>query len=243
MKVWAKTDIGKAREMNQDNFYIAKENEDIKLYVLADGMGGYKGGEIASVLAIRSAINYIENNFVNINKENKSIVELIKDAIMYSNMVVTEKAKESEEFSNMGTTIEICLIYDKKAYIGHIGDSRVYLIRGKEMTKLTKDHSYVETLVDDGTITREEAKIHPKKNMLIKALGAGAFVEPDIFDIELLENDIIIITSDGLTNMVSEKEILFIINNNIETAVEKLIEEANKNGGYDNITAIIIYNN
>lgn len=168
--VFAKTDIGKARELNQDYYYISQDIDEPRIYILADGMGGYKGGEIASRLATESAAKYIKNNFRDIVKEKDEILSLIKNAVEYANMVVYEKSKEDKELEGMGTTLEICLIYNNKAYIGHVGDSRIYRIRNGVIRKLTKDHSYVQQLVEDKKITREEAKTHPKKNMLTKAL-------------------------------------------------------------------------
>ena len=131
---------------------------------------GYEGGEIASRLAIDASKRYIKNHFDAIEHDRESIQKLIRDSMEYANMIVFDVAKDSEELKSMGTTLEICLIYNNRAYIGHIGDSRIYRIRGDIMRKLTTDHSYVETLVKGGTITKEEAKHHPKKNMLMKAL-------------------------------------------------------------------------
>ena len=237
---FAKTDIGKARELNQDYYYVSSPEENINLYILADGMGGYKGGEIASSLATQSVKNYIYDNFENTEKQRDDILKLIKDAILYANMVVYEKSKEEKELDGMGTTLEVCLIYNNKAYIGHIGDSRIYRIRKQVMRKLTKDHSYVQKLVEDGKITREEANTHPKKNMLTKALGCTPHIEPDLRARNVEKNDILMICSDGLTNMVSEEKMYEIIKDNPETAVEELINEANNSGGYDNITVVII---
>lgn len=131
---------------------------------------GYKGGEIASKLAIEAVRRYIEAHFEEIEHSKEKLLELIKSAMDYANNVVFDKSKNADELKGMGTTLEICLIYNNRAYIGHIGDSRIYRIRGGIMRKLTTDHSYVETLVKGGTITKEEAKHHPKKNMLMKAL-------------------------------------------------------------------------
>ena len=129
MEAFANSDIGKVRDMNQDSYYISDKDDKIKLYIVADGMGGYKGGEIASKLAIESSKNYIINNFDQIKKERDQIIELIKNAIEYANMVVYEKSKEVPELVGMGTTIDVCLIYSNRIYIGHIGDSRVYRLR------------------------------------------------------------------------------------------------------------------
>ena len=238
--VFAKTDIGKARELNQDYYYISQDTDEPKIFILADGMGGYNGGEIASKLATESATKYIKSNFADIVKEKEEILKLIKNAVEYANMVVYEKSKEDKELEGMGTTLEVCLIYNNKAYIGHVGDSRIYRIRKDIMRKLTKDHSYVQQLVEDKKITREEAKTHPKKNMLTKALGCTPYVEPDIRARNFEKGDIFIMCSDGLTNMVEEKRIYELIKMDINTAVDNLIKEANTAGGYDNITVIII---
>ena len=242
IKAYAKSDIGMVREINQDSFYISNSLDEIQLYMLADGMGGYKGGEVASNLAIQSAKSYIENNFKDIEKDKDSIIQLIGSAMEYANMVVYEKAKEKEDLKNMGTTLEICLIYNNRAFIGHVGDSRIYRIRKDFMRKLTQDHSYVQKLVKDGTITQEEAAHHPQKNMLMKALGCNAFVEPDVMVKGFLKDDIIIMNSDGLTNLVTQEQLLKEAKKDIEQAPKELVKLANENGGYDNITVIVIKN-
>jgi protein phosphatase len=243
IQAYAKSDKGKVREMNQDYFYISNSLDEIQLYILADGMGGYNGGEIASSLAVETAKNYIKNNFKDIEKDKDSIIQLLGSSMEYANMVVYEKSKENPELQGMGTTLEICLIYNNKAYIGHIGDSRVYRIRKDFIRKLTQDHSYVQKLVREGTITKEEAAHHPQKNMLMKALGCNAFAEPDVMVKGFLKDDILIMCSDGLTNMVNQESINEIATNkDIEQASKDLVELANNNGGYDNVTVIIIKN-
>ena len=242
IKAYAKSDVGKVREINEDSFYISDSLDEVQLYMLADGMGGYKGGEIASKLAIQSAKNYIENNFKQIEKDKDSIIQLLGSSIEYANMVVYEKSKEDKELEGMGTTLDICLIYNNKVFIGHVGDSRVYRIRKDFMRKLTQDHSYVQKLVKDGTITKEEAMHHPQKNMLMKALGCNAFVEPDVMVKGFLKDDILIMNSDGLTNMVSQDDMFREAKKNIEQAPKELVKLANENGGYDNITVIVIKN-
>ena len=242
MIYYAHSDIGKARDKNQDSFYIPKEDDNLKLFALADGMGGYKGGEVTSKLAILSAKNYLETNFEKIEHTKEAILELIKSSMEYANMVVYEKSKEDDNLEGMGTTLELCLIYNNRAYIGHIGDSRVYRIRKNIIRKLTVDHSYVENLVKDGKITREEAVYHPKKNMLTKALGCSAFVEPDVMVKGFQKDDVIILSSDGLTNMVSNKEIFEEVIKNIKEAPINLVAKANDMGGYDNITIVVVKN-
>ena len=243
MRVYAKSDIGKVRNMNQDSFSVPVDNVELKLYILADGMGGYKGGEIASRVAVTATEKYIKEKFYLLEKrDKKSIMKVIEDAIEFANTAIYEESEQDEELQDMGTTIEVCLIYKNKVYIGHIGDSRIYQIRNNIMERVTTDHSYVEKLVRDGEITREESYTHPKKNLLIKALGTDEKAEPDLLDISIQKDDVLLICSDGLTNMIREDRILEIVSENVETAIDNLIEEANKNGGLDNITVIIISN-
>ena len=237
---YAKSDVGKVREMNQDAYYISDSSSEVKLYLLADGMGGYNAGEVASKMAVESARDYIHKHFAK-NKDSKEKLEaLLKDAVEYANSVVYKKAQSKENLRGMGTTLDVCLIYNSRIYIGHVGDSRVYRIRKEFMRRLTKDHSYVQTLVDDGTITKEEAYSHPKKNMLTKALGCVETVEPDVYTKTFIKDDIILMCSDGLTNMIREENIYEIIKQDKENAIENLVKQANDNGGLDNITVVII---
>mgnify|MGYP003226129200 FL=1 len=190
-------------------------------------------------MAVESARDYIHKHFAK-NKDSKEKLEtLLKDAIEYANSVVYKKAQSKENLRGMGTTLDVCLIYSR-IYIGHVGDSRVYRIRKEFMRRLTKDHSYVQTLVDDGTITKEEAYSHPKKNMLTKALGCVETVEPDVYTKTFIKDDIILMCSDGLTNMIREENIYEIIKQDKENAIENLVKQANDNGGLDNITVVII---
>ncbi len=242
IKAYAKSDKGNVRETNEDYFYISNSLDQIQLFLLADGMGGYNGGEIASQLAIQTAKNYIENNFKDIEKDKDSIIQLLGSSMEYANMVVYEKAKENPELQGMGTTLEICLIYNNKAYIGHVGDSRIYRVRKQFIRKLTQDHSYVQKLVKEGTITKEQAEHHPQKNMLMKALGCNAFVEPDVMVKGFLKDDILIMCSDGLSNMVEQQTIYEMASKNIEQATKDLVQLAKDRGGYDNITVVIIKN-
>ena len=242
IKAYAKSDKGNVRETNEEYFYISNSLDQIQLFLLADGMGGYNGGEIASQLAIQTAKNYIENNFKDIEKDRDSIIQLLGSSMEYANMVVYEKAKENPELQGMGTTLEICLIYNNKAYIGHVGDSRIYRVRKQFIRKLTQDHSYVQKLVKEGTITKEQAEHHPQKNMLMKALGCNAFVEPDVMVKGFLKDDILIMCSDGLSNMVDQQTIYEMASKNIEQATKDLVQLAKDRGGYDNITVVIIKN-
>ena len=243
MRIFAKSDIGMAREKNEDYYYIPEKNEELNLCILADGMGGYNGGEIASKIAVESSKNYIKNNVSSIQMNKEGILKLLKEAVEYSNMMVYEKAKTDAKLSEMGTTMDVTLIIENKLFIGHVGDSRVYLIRKNEIKRITDDHSYVQKLIKDGKITEEEALTHPDKNMLVKAIGSSTFVEPDLIEVDLELKDIILMCSDGLTNMLSDDEMVNIIQNKSSTKIESLIDMANEHGGNDNITAIIIENN
>ena len=198
---------------------------------------GYNGGEIASKLATEKVREFIEKN---IKENTEDVLSIIRKSMEYANKIVYEKAKEHQELAGMGTTMEICLIIDDRIYIGHIGDSRIYRIRRGVMQKLTTDHSYVQELVKEGTITPKEAEHHPKKNMLMKALGCTPFAEPDVIERSIQAGDIIEMNTDGLTNMVPVKEIQKILEEDNDEIVDNLIKEANKAGGLDNITTIII---
>lgn len=243
IKAYAKTDVGKARDLNEDSYYITTDQfQKLQLFILADGMGGCNAGDLASSLALMSAKSYIENNFENTPKDKENICKLVKSSMEYANMVVHEKSLENKNLDGMGTTLEVCLIYNNRVYIGHIGDSRVYRIRNNFIRKLTQDHSYVQKLVQEGTITKEEAEHHAKKNILMKALGCNAYVEPDVMVKGFQKGDILIICSDGLTNMVNIDDIYNIVKDNFELATKELIDLANQNGGMDNITIITIKN-
>lgn len=240
MKAFAYTDIGRVRDMNQDSYYISSEEDEIKLFIVADGMGGYKGGEVASRLAIEGAKHYIYKNYNNTKKEKEDLLDLVKKAVEFANTVVYDKSQQDKDLDGMGTTIDVCLVYGARVYIGHVGDSRVYRQRKDFFRKLTTDHSYVEQLIREGNITREEAYNHPKKNMLTRALGCTAYVEPDVSVKGFSRGDILLICTDGLTNMLRDPEISNIIKNDPENACKTLVEYANDRGGIDNITAVII---
>ncbi len=242
MVVLAKTDIGRAREINQDCYYISGENDDLKLYIIADGMGGYSGGEVASNLAVLTVKKYIEEKIG--NKKNiaeEKIIEILKKSFEVAHYTIYERAQKEKELEEMGTTLDICLIYNNKVYIAHIGDSRVYKIKENEIEQITVDHSYVQKLLKEGSITKEEAYNHPRKNMLMKALGGNdKYEEPDIFVIELENCEKLMMCTDGLTNMLRDNEIHDIISKDINLANKNLIQAANEKGGLDNITVIII---
>ena len=240
MQIFAKSDIGRERKLNEDSYYSSKPEDKLKLFILADGMGGYNGGEVASSLAVEAVRKYIEKNYSEEIKDDETLVRLLCEAEKYANNVVRRKSMDNKELAEMGTTLDTVLIKDNKMYVSHVGDSRIYRIRKSYMRKISKDHSYVEKLVEDGKISKSEAQHHPKKNMLIKAIGTTDELEPDGYVKTFLKDDILLMCSDGLTNMIKEDEILNIIKDDINTAVENLVEKANDNGGFDNITVIIV---
>ncbi len=242
IKAYAKSDVGKIREKNEDYYEISNSLDEVQLYILADGMGGASGGEIASKLAVQKAKKYILNNFKDIEKDKDSIIQLVASSMEYANMCVYEEAQKNAELEGMGTTLEIALIYNNKVFIGHIGDSRIYRIRKAFIRKLTQDHSYVQKLVKDGTITQEQAEKHPQKNILLKVLGCNAFIEPDVMVKGFLKDDILVMCSDGLSNMVAQDDIYKMASKDIEQATIELVNKANENGGFDNITVVIIKN-
>ncbi len=229
MQYFIKSDKGKVRDNNED-FASAKDN----ILIVADGMGGHNAGEVASKVAAETAMKVLL-------KGDKDRKELIKEAIDEANREVLALA--TDERSGMGTTIDICVVDEETLYLGHVGDSRVYIIRDGRAEAVTHDHSYVEMLIQKGEITKEEAKNYPMKNMITKAIGVGEKCEGDIFEFSLKENDKILLCTDGLTNMVSDGEIAKIISReeNCEKAASELVKAANEAGGMDNITCLLAY--
>lgn len=237
------TDIGKTRKENQDGFYLCDEFENIQYFIIADGMGGVSGGKIASTAAIESIKSYIDENIYDIELEEEQIKELIKGAILNANKFIYQKALREEKYKGMGTTVILAVTYGNRVYIGHIGDSRLYRIRKNIIRQLTKDHSYVQALLEEGSITKAEAQNHPQKNILLKVVGCEEEIEPDIIIKGFKKGDILLMCTDGLTNMISVNEIYNIVvegKEDLKNTCKKLINIANENGGYDNISAILI---
>ena len=187
-----------------------------------------------------AAKSYSLNNYEITFNNKEDIQKLVNGAIEYANMIVYEKSKEDERYKYMGATLEILLIINDDIYIGHAGDSRIYRLRKDVFKKLTKDHSYIENLIEDGKITREEALKHPDKNMVTKGIGNSKLVEPDVIHKKFKDGDTILMCTDGLTNMVSEERIAEILKTETGDVSKKLTAEANKNGGMDNITVVVI---
>lgn len=239
---WAsKTHIGKIRNKNEDSYYVDEENNFI--FIVADGMGGHNAGEIASKMAAEKVSEYINNNFDSVCATNdEDISKLIKEAINEGNTEIYKQSLSFENWDGMGTTITMALFLNNKVYLGHVGDSRAYLLRNGDLTQLTEDHTLVCELVKNGSITEVEAKTHPKRNVITKALGTQINPLPDIISYDIYDGDIIILCTDGLTNVVDNYLIKksFLNNSNLQFACDYLVDQANKKGGFDNITLIAI---
>ncbi len=240
MNVVALTDKGLVREQNQDSIFSSEES-DMPIFIIADGMGGHKAGEIAS----SEAIDLIKEFFLKNKKKlisKKNILKIIDLSIQNANIHLHKKSLEILEYSGMGTTISLCFIYKSHIFIGHVGDSRIYKIKDNKIEQLTEDHSLVNELIKKGKITKEEAINHPKKNVIMRAVGTSEEIEVDLSESKFTKGDKLLLCTDGLTNMLSEEDILSILeqNKSLQNIGQELIEKAKENGGYDNISLIII---
>ena len=245
MQYFGKTDIGMHRKENQDRIETPNEKDRVSLFIVADGMGGANAGGVASQIAIEYVKNSIIAGIEETGYEREKIEELLKKSIVDANKYVYNKSKANSEYAGMGTTISVALVVKNKVYIGHIGDSRIYRIRKHIMRQLTKDHSYVQELLRNKTITKEEAEKHPQKNILLKVLGCEPEIEPDIMVKGFIKDDILLMCSDGLTNMIDKDDIHEMIlegKHNLKDTCNNLISRAKDNGGYDKISVILIFN-
>ena len=237
MKAFSITDIGERRRINQDYVFCSQNaiGKLPNLFIVADGMGGHNAGDYASRFCVEFFKQRIEESDL------ISPIALIEAAIKETNDILISKAQEQSELEGMGTTFVVATIFDLVMYVANIGDSRLYVI-GKEMKQITEDHSLVEAMVKTGELDRNEARVHPNKNIITRALGANANVEPDFFEVNLEEGDTVLMCSDGLTNMLEDETIERIIreNDDLETVAETLVKCANQNGGKDNIAINII---
>lgn len=233
------SDIGIVRNSNQDSFYVS-DNKAMPLFILADGMGGYSGGEYASQTAVDTVVKIFKENYKKIEKDT-DVINLIEESINKSNSSIHSRSLSEENLKGMGTTLIVLYIFAGHLYIGHVGDSRLYYI-DDSITQLTDDHSLVNELIKNGEISKEEARNHPQKNLITRAVGTNYIVKPDILRYNYTPNDYVLICSDGLVNMVCEEEIYKIIKSseNLKNINKLLIEKANNNGGKDNITTIVI---
>lgn len=237
MKTYGITDVGKRREMNQDYIYVSDRpvGKLSNLLIVADGMGGHNAGDLASRYTVETMVDYIRNA-----KKEERPIPLLGAAIHTANDVVAEKAKSDISLDGMGTTVVAATVWKEYLYVANVGDSRLYLI-DREIEQITRDHSLVEEMIRVGELRREDARRHPDRNVITRAVGVHTPVKIDFFDVRLERGDIVLLCSDGLTNMVEDREILRIVrkSSSLKEAAQKLVNEANKNGGKDNISVVL----
>jgi len=241
------THVGRQRQHNEDSFLVADE---AKLFLVADGMGGHAAGEIASKIAVDAISEFIVHT-----KEDDGTwphaydehfgrtTNRLMTALRLANTRVLEAMRKDARLRGMGTTVVACLADDSTMSVAHVGDSRAYLIRNGELSRLTNDHSWVFEQVQAGMLTEAEAEKHPLRNVITRALGGALSVTPDASEVESKPGDVYLLCSDGLTGMVPEDEILRVVSENgsdLEKACQDLIDIANERGGLDNVTAILV---
>lgn len=236
MKTFSKVDIGRKREVNQDYVFVSDKplGNIPNLLVVADGMGGHKAGDFASRYAVESLKDALKKG------TEDGPETMIKKAIQFANQKLVEASRQDARLEGMGTTLVAATVIEQTLYFANVGDSRLYLLNNG-IKQLSRDHSFVQEMVRLGGINAEDAKHHPDKNIITRAVGVGEKLEIDFFEYRLQKGDMILMCTDGLSNMVEDEEILRIVKSSrdIVEAVERLIERANENGGQDNIGVIL----
>ena len=235
MKSFYLTDAGKVRDHNEDSVIIVKNNEGNYLMAIADGMGGHSAGEVASSIAIGYLGKHFKETFLNMNKVDA--VNWIRDAVDEINTLIFQHEKTHPESKGMGTTLVMAILTKEYLLFGNVGDSSGFVVKDEKLHKVTYDHTLVNLLVSAGELTKEESNNHPKKNVLMKALGASLEIDVDIFDCDMDITEILL-SSDGLTNMLEKNQIEKVLlgDGAVEDKVIKLIQKANNRGGTDNIS-------
>ncbi|MBQ3560064.1 MAG: Stp1/IreP family PP2C-type Ser/Thr phosphatase [Agathobacter sp.] len=237
MKTFSITDTGALRTMNQD--YCFSSDTPIgnlpNLYIVCDGMGGHKAGEYASRYTVERIVAHASRS------RSENPIRILRDAIQKANEILVIESREDIEKQGMGTTVVAATIIDHRMYVANVGDSRLYVI-GEKIEQITKDHSYVEEMVRMGKVDPADARMHEKKNVITRAVGVTEKVRTDIFEVDLNESDAVLLCTDGLSNMVTDERIFEIISSAVhsEEAAKQLVDEANKNGGQDNITVVVL---
>lgn len=239
MRAFSMTDIGAKRKINQDCVYCEENavGNFPNLFIVADGMGGHNAGDCASRTCIDCVVEKIKIS------DKKTPVSCMEEAISYANESIYQMAQENVELEGMGTTFVGAIIMDGCLYVANIGDSRLYVVDDKEIRQITEDHSLVEAMIRNGEIERREARFHPNKNIITRAVGTTKQVEADYFEVELHPGDVILMCSDGLSNMMDDEDMMYIIRRyyeDMEAAGKRLVEKANECGGKDNISLILI---
>lgn len=234
--------IGRIRKSNQDFVKVFKNKSDTTLAIVCDGMGGHQGGDVASTMAVSHlGHNFESTDFTDTNSAHKWIEVQLKS----ENETILKTADRFPDLNRMGTTIVLAFAFKDTALIAHLGDSRAYIYADGHFTQLTEDHSLVNELVKMGQITKEQAKHHPQKNIITQALGVSSTIDPEFRNVALNENDIILLCTDGLTNSLSDPQIQQILATkelSLKDRCNKLINEANRLGGGDNITVCLVWN-
>ena len=234
---YAMTDVGRTRAVNQDYVFSCLEpvGNLPNLFIVADGMGGHQAGDFASSYSVKK---FLESVSLSLQKNPHKI---FADAIRYANRELIEKSKSNPELKGMGTTLVALTIVDDKAYVANVGDSRLYLMEDSLM-QITVDHSLVQEMIKIGELTKEDARLHPDKNIITRAVGAGRDINADYFEFTITKDSILLMCSDGLSNMVADDQIAVLLKSADapEKVGKKLVETANRNGGKDNIAVIVI---
>ena len=233
MKVYASTDVGKMRPINEDSYYAPRPGEFF--CAVADGMGGHNAGEVASRIAVERFSEYMR-------AARPPFDAAIREAVESANAAIFAAARGRQEYSGMGTTMTALCMHGGEVFLAHVGDSRAYLLRNGIIVPVTKDHTLVEEMVESGLITVEEARVHPKRNYITRALGTGIEVQVDVIRLDQREDDVYLLCSDGLSNHVSEREMrdTIMTAETGEACVKRLIGIALERGGSDNITALLV---
>lgn len=240
MRIVSKTDVGLARRTNQDAYATGELPGGVAWAVVCDGMGGVGGGNVASALAVKTISEQISSSYRE-GMSSNSVRTLLESAITAANMAVFDKSQQETDLAGMGTTVVVCVILDGKAHISHVGDSRAYVFSPLRIRQITRDHSYVQRLIEDGKLTEEEARTYPHRNIITRALGVEERLLVDYNEVTLAPEDAILICTDGLSGSVEEGEMLEVIRqSNVYECPDRLVRLANEKGGADNVTVVIL---
>lgn len=244
MGYFGRTDIGRERNTNEDAFLIL-EFPPFYFFGVADGMGGHAAGEVASSLAFLTMRSFLQDNrkgLQGMEPSEENFATFISNMISEANYRIWQDSQTNPEQHGMGTTITLMVLHANKYYIGHVGDSRAYRVQGEEILQLTKDHSLVEEMVENGSLGKAEAINHPQRNVLTRALGTNSEVKMDFYNGRFQEGDFFILCTDGLTSFVTEEEIVHVCQTGAgaKKIADTLVSMANKKGGLDNITVVVI---
>ncbi len=240
MKVYAKSDIGNMREQNQDCVWAGELDTNAVAVILCDGMGGENAGDIASSTTVEFMKDRLEKGFRKDITRNQ-IRNLLITSVTAANSVVYDLASADLKKAGMGTTCVAGIIFNERAYLINVGDSRCYFFYDDNMQQITKDHTYIRKLLEKGIITYEESKTHPDRNCITKAVGVQPFVTPDYFELDVKKDDLLMFCSDGLSSYAEDGEIAEVVANTpVSKCCDQLIDYVNKHGGRDNVTVAVV---